>query len=253
VADLDVRLGRVMLGEREVLGELAFRCEPGQCVGILGPNGAGKTTLLRSIVSLVPYQGAVRVGGEVVGQLAPNQRARLLAYVPQRSLLDAPLSVRDVVMQGRYCHQDLLGRVTRSDRSAVDAALGAMDVAGLERRRFTELSGGEQRRVLLARALATEASVILLDEPTAALDIGHALRLFGLLRQLADSGKVVVVVLHQIADAERFCDRVCVLHQGRLRSFQSPPLEPSLLREVYGVEVSAAHGRTFTLPRNGEP
>jgi iron complex transport system ATP-binding protein len=100
----------------------------------------------------------------------------------------------------------------------------------------------------VARALATEASVILLDEPTAALDIAHALGLFELLRTLASRGKVVVAVLHQIADAERFCDRVCVLHQGSLKSFQPPPLEPPLLRDVYGVEVSDATARTFALP-----
>jgi iron complex transport system ATP-binding protein len=245
---LDVHLQAVSLGGRQVLGDVAFRCAEGTCVGILGPNGSGKTTLLRSIASLVPYRGTVRIGEQVVGQLAPMQRARLLAYVPQRSLLDSPIAVREVVMQGRHCHQDLLGRVARADVAAVDSAMLSMDIALLGERRFTELSGGEQRRVLLARALATEASVILLDEPTAALDVGHALGLFRLLRQLAAAGKVVVVVLHQISYAERFCDRICLLHEGKLRAVRAPPLDASLLREVYGVEVFERSARAFALP-----
>lgn len=250
MTELDVRLEGVRLGTRDVLGAVSFRALPGSAVGILGPNGSGKTTLLRSIAGLIPYRGSVRVGGTDVVALGPKERARTLAYVPQRSLLDAPVPVCDVVMMGRHCHQDAWGRVTRADRSAVEHAMTVLDVAALGERRFTELSGGEQRRVLLARALATEASVILLDEPTAALDVGHALSLFRSLQALTRAGKVVLVVLHQITDAERFCDPVCVLHRGELAAFQSPPLDAGLLAEVYGVRVQVGTERTFHLPES---
>jgi iron complex transport system ATP-binding protein len=151
-------------------------------------------------------------------------------------------------MQGRHCHQDVLGRVCARDRETVAAAMGSMDVLDLAERPFTELSGGEQRRVLLARALATEASVILLDEPTAALDVGHALLVFEHLGRLAREGKVVISVLHQLEDAERHSDRVCLLHEGKRVWFAPPPIPDSLLSDVYGVEVAHAPARTFRLP-----
>lgn len=246
--ELEVAIDSVALGGREVLQGLAFSCSAGTRVAVLGPNGAGKTTLLRSIISLIPYRGNIRIDGVPLGQLSPPERARLLAYVPQRSALDVPLRVEDVVMQGRYCHQDLLGRVRPRDREVVAAAMESMDVAALSERRFTELSGGEQRRVLLARALATEANVILLDEPTAALDIGHSLGLHAQLAKLASQGKIVVSVLHQIGEAERHSDAICLLRAGRLKNFGPPPVADELLAEVYGVEVVEERSRSFRLP-----
>jgi iron complex transport system ATP-binding protein len=245
--ELEVALESVSLGGREVLKDVAFACRAGTRVAVLGPNGAGKTTLLRSIVSLIPYRGSIRIGGEPLANLPALERARRLAYVPQRSSLDAPLSVSEVVMMGRFCHQDVLGRVRSRDREVVLGAMRAMDVESLAERPFTELSGGEQRRTLLARALATEARVILLDEPTAALDIGHSLALHEQLASLAAEGKVVINVLHNIADAERHSDLVCLLRAGRLISFAPPPISNHLLSEVYGVEVVEELGRTFRL------
>src|SRR5690606_7192278 len=159
-------------------------------------NGAGKTTLLKTLVGLLPYRGQILVDGRDV---AGRERARLLAYVPQRSALDAPLRVETVVGHGRYAHTR--SAVLRGDDlRAVRAAMAATDIADLAGRSYTELSGGEQRRVLVARALATGARIVVLDEPTESLDVGHALALFGLLRDLARGGVCVIAVLHDLND-----------------------------------------------------
>lgn len=251
MAELSVELRRVALKGRTILRDIEFECERGQILSVLGPNGVGKTTLLKTLVGLLPYDGRVSVSGKSLESIDARERARLLAYVPQRSMLDARMSVTNVVAQGRYCHQDVWGRVTPEDRRAVDAALGAMSLDSLRERDFTELSSGEQRRVLLARALATQASVVVLDEPTAALDLSHALVLFRHLRRLADTGITVVTVLHDITEAERFSDCIGVLHEEQLRFFGTPPLPDDLLRQVYGVEVSTATSRSFELPDDG--
>jgi iron complex transport system ATP-binding protein len=246
--ELHVRVQRATLGRRVVLNDVAFQCSAGTHLGVLGTNGAGKTTLLRCIAGLLPFDGEIQLGASALSELSPLERARKIAYVPQRSLLDAPLSVREVVMQGRFCHQDAFGTERPSDQRAVERSLLEMDLVGLAGRSFIRLSGGEQRRVLLARALATEANVIVLDEPSAALDIAHALALFAHLKRLAAQGKIVITVLHHLPDAERWCDQLCLLHEERLHYFGSAPLSAALVREVYGVEVDLGAANSYSLP-----
>ncbi|MGD2019318.1 MAG: ABC transporter ATP-binding protein, partial [Planctomycetota bacterium] len=143
----------------------------GAITALLGPNGSGKSTLLKAVVGLVDSEGEVRLDGADLRGLAADARARRLAYVPQRSLLAAPLLVHSVVAQGRFPHRRGLSAPTEEDRKAVQGALEDADIAHLACRPFTELSGGEQQRVLLARALATGADVLLMDEPTSAQDV----------------------------------------------------------------------------------
>jgi iron complex transport system ATP-binding protein len=232
------------------LHEINFSLEPGTLLGILGPNGAGKTTLLKAIAGLVPHQGSVQQAGTSLSALSIKERARRVAYVPQRSLLNAPLSVSSVVAQGRYCHGSDLAALTRVDRMAVDDALNVTDLSELAERRFTELSGGEQRRVLLARALATEAPVILLDEPSASLDLGHSLRLFYHMKHLTENGRTLVVVLHDLNDASNWCDSALLLGEGRVAALGTPAevVTAERVRQVYGVELEHKSTLAFSLP-----
>jgi iron complex transport system ATP-binding protein len=256
---VEVRLDQVTLGRRTVLRDVVLDVEAGRHLAILGRNGAGKTTLLRALVGLVPATGVVEVRGHSLVHASPLERARLIAYVPQRSELQARLSVYDVVAQGRYAHR-LGGPVhwlsndgtrERSHEQAIERALEMTDVKDLRERAFPELSGGEQRRVLLARALASEAPVIALDEPTAALDLAHALRFFEHLRALTRAGRTIITVLHNLHDAARWCDGAVVVHDGTTYHRGAPELPSDVVREVYGVEVVPGGGPAYRLAEPG--
>jgi iron complex transport system ATP-binding protein len=252
-SELVVKLQSVVLSGREVLGPMSFECVSGQHTVVLGPNGAGKTTLMRALLGLCPFEGSVRVQGREFTSLSPVERARLVAYVPQRSQLSAALSVEEVVMQGRFAHHGNFTRPGADERERVRAVLGETDLLHLATRSFQRLSGGEQRRVLLARALATEASVICLDEPTAFLDLSHALELFHLLSSLRDAGRTIVSVLHDLHDARRWADRALVLHQGRLRYEGSADVPREVIQEVYGVLMHENQAPSFSLQSRGTP
>jgi iron complex transport system ATP-binding protein len=255
VAALSLRFERVFLGKRSVLKDVTLDVERGTHVAILGRNGAGKTTLLRALVGLIPAQGSVTVLGAPLENKTAIERARLIAYVPQRSELQARLSVYDVVAQGRYAHRHggpvhwfpLEMSHERSHDAAVQRALDMTDTDNLRERVFPELSGGEQRRVLLARALASEAPVIALDEPTAALDIAHALLFFEQLKTLTAHGRTVVTVLHNLHDAALWCDRALVVHNQTSFYTGAPDLPSHVVREVYGVDVIPGGGPAYRL------
>lgn len=226
-------------GARTVLTGVDFLAPAGEVSCVLGPNGAGKSTLLRALAGLLPFRGQIRLDGLPLERLSARERARRLTFVPQRSALTATLSVESVVGQGRFAHTGGLRSLASSDRRAVAHALARADVTAFRHRRFDRLSAGEQRRVLLARALATEARIILLDEPTAALDVRHALELHELLRVLASEGFAIVVVLHELDAARRYTDRATLLAGGRVvatgPSHEVVSAEP--VRRVYGVEL----------------
>jgi iron complex transport system ATP-binding protein len=246
VRDLTVQLAGTL-----TLQEVSFEIASGSLFGILGPNGAGKTTLLKAIAGLLAHQGTVLQAGQMLSALNSKERARRVAYVPQRSLLNAPLDVSSVVAQGRYCHGTDLDALSAADRSAIDNALRATDMTAFAERSFTELSGGEQRRVLLARALATEAPVILLDEPSASLDLSHSLRLFHHMKHLASAGRTLVVVLHDLNDALTWCDAAVLLDNGRIVASGSAEqlVTAERVRDVFGVELEKKSALTFQLPR----
>lgn len=234
VSDLSVKRGA-----RTVLQGVSFEAPRGAVSCILGPNGAGKSTLLKAIVGLLPYEGRVTLDGAPLRDLEARARAKRLAYVPQRTQLSSALHVETVVGHGRYAHTGGLGRVGEADRRAIQDAMERCDVVGLARRRFDHLSAGEARRVLLARALATESHAILLDEPTEALDVRHALELHQLLRELAEDDYAIVVVLHGLDAARRRTDRALLLKEGTVVA-SGPSAEvvtPEHVRAVYGVEL----------------
>ncbi len=241
----------VDFGGRAVLREVDLAVWDGQLVALVGPNGAGKSTLLRTLAGLNrPAQGSVEVRGVPIHRWPPRERARTLAYVPQRTRLQTPLRVREVVAQGRAPHRSLLGSPSAVDRRAVDESLERCQLGDLSERAFTELSEGEARRVLIGRSLASGARLLLLDEPTAALDLRHALELFQLLSGLRDDGFALVVVLHDLGDAARFADHAVVLREGAV-SAEGPArdlLSAPLVREVWGVVLEEGLGPRFRLP-----
>ena len=241
---------RVAHGKRVALHGVDLAAQHGEVVAILGPNGAGKSTLLKAACGLLPCTGTVTLDGRDVIAMSARERAQLIAFVPQHSALRSALPVRDVVLQGRFAHRGPLARTREADDQAVESALDKTDTARFAERAFTKLSFGEQRRVLLARGLASGARTLCLDEPTAALDVGHALRLHSLLRELAKSGYAVVLVLHSLEDALRHTDRALLLDQGRAvcSGITSEVIAEQHVRDVYGVEMQRANALGFSLP-----
>jgi iron complex transport system ATP-binding protein len=233
---------RVALGGRAVVRGVSAQLESGALVGVLGPNGAGKSTLVRALLGLVPCEGRVAIDEVPVASLPRAAVARRIAYLPQGQTLHWPLTVERLVALGRLPHLGPLSRPRASDQAAVARAMALAEVEPLAHRIATELSGGERARVLLARALAVEAPVLVADEPLASLDPEHQLHGMELLRAQARSGALVLAVLHDLALAARFCDRVLVLHEGRLVGDGAPAdvLTPELLAAVYRVRVAPA-------------
>lgn len=241
---LEARHLTVMRGRHCPLQDISISVEAGEILGLIGPNGAGKSTLMKALAGILPYHGELFLGGEPAANIPRNERARRLAYVPQHSTLDAPMLAREVVAQGRFAHRDVWGRASSNDAAAITSALAATDAIHLADRPFSRLSYGERRLVLLARALATGAHILLLDEPTAALDVAHALALLHRLRELAERGHTVIVALHHLDEVAEFCTRALLLGKGRGIRIGSVAevvcAEP--VREVFGVElVPGAH------------
>jgi len=229
----------VSLGGRSVLADVSFRVAEGERIALVGPNGAGKTTLLRAIAGLIPYAGRLALRGREVTSWKAKDRAREVALVRQQADLAVDFTARELVALGRAPHLGWAERLGGEDRARVDAALGAVDLGALADRPVTQLSGGEQQRVALAQALAQDAPLLLLDEPTAHLDVRHQLDLLDRLRALAEAGKTVVAALHDLDRAAAFADRLWVLAGGTLAA-DGPPtdvLTPALLRRAFGVEA----------------
>ena len=229
----------VELGGREILHGIDAELRAGEWVALVGPNGAGKTTLLRAMAGLLPHGGALELGGRPVRSWPERERARAVAFVRQRGDEAFAYTVRQTVELGRAPHTGWVAPLGAGDHAAVDRALDAVGLRGDAGRTVTALSGGEQQRVRLAQALAQDAPTLLLDEPTAHLDVRHRLDLLGRARALADGGRTVVAALHDLGWAARYADRLLLLAAGRLVADGAPAevLTPENLAAVFGVEA----------------
>jgi iron complex transport system ATP-binding protein len=248
VTELTLRDLSVELGRRRVLALDALTLAGGRLVGIVGANGAGKTTLLRAIAGLVPRRGTIALDGEPLDRLDAVHRARRLSYLPQGQHVHWPLEVGEVVALGRLPHRRYGAGPSAADTAAVARALELADVTHLTGRRVDRLSGGERARVLLARALAVEAPLLLADEPTTSLDPYHQLQLLETLSAYATAERLVLVVLHDLTLAARYCDTVLLVAEGRLLASGPPEAVLDDERLAVAFRIAAARGR-----HEGEP
>ncbi|SRR5579871_1786512 len=246
--DLAVRFGRVTL-----LRKINVRIRDGEMVGLIGPNGSGKTTLLRILANLrSPDEGTVSYTGRSAAEVGARRLSQQIAYLAQAADVHWPMRVETLVGLGRLPHRRPMRGFSSDDRMAIERAMVACDVIAFRDRTMSEVSGGERLRILLARALAVEAEMLLADEPIAALDPLHQLQVMELLRCTAREGRGVVVVLHDLALAARYCDRLVLLAGGSILAEGKPDnvLTDAHIARAYGVDVVRGHkdGVPYLLP-----
>ncbi|MFC5475417.1 ABC transporter ATP-binding protein [Paraherbaspirillum soli] len=234
-----------------VLHGVDLTIEPGRVTVIVGPNGCGKSTLLRCMARLhKPVLGSVHLGGEDLWRLRPQQAARRLAMLPQTPQAPEGITVGGLVRYGRHPHQGLLQQWSAADEQAVRAALQATDVLQLADRRLDQLSGGQRQRCWLAMVLAQETPLLLLDEPTSMLDLGHQVDVLNRVQALAAAGRGVVIVLHDLVAAARYADTLVAMRDGRVLATGTPRqiVTPALVRQLYDLEVDV-----LAAPGDGAP
>lgn len=228
-------------GDTPVLESVSLAVTEGELVGLIGPNGAGKTTFLRLISGvLTPSQGTVTLDGDALDSLSTHEVGQRVAVVPQQTELSFDFSIRDVITMGRHPYQGRLERLQSADRSMVDRAMEQTETAYLADRPFSAISGGERKRVLIARAIAQDTPALLVDEPTASLDINHQVSVFELLRSLVAQDKAILAAVHDLNLAARYCDRLVLLAEGQIQASGTAEsvLQSDRLRQAYGIDTS---------------
>jgi iron complex transport system ATP-binding protein len=249
---LEIENLTVHYGSRLALDGISLTVAAGEVLAVIGPNGAGKSSLVKAVSHVLrPSAGTVRVAGQDVGRLTPAARARLLAVAPQARSLPGDFTVFETVLLGRTAHLNWLGQATGRDRELTQQALARTCTDHLAARRVGRLSGGEQQRVLLARALAQDAPLLLLDEPTTHLDLQHQSGLLNLVRGLArERDLAVLIVLHDLNLASLYADRVALLVAGRLHALGTPRqvLTSATLSGVFHVPVNVTTHPDYDTP-----
>jgi iron complex transport system ATP-binding protein len=238
---LEIRYLNAGYGKKPVLRDVHTRAAPGELIGLVGPNGAGKSCLLKSIAGLIkPTSGQLGLGGRDLATFPIRARAKHVAYLAQDRTAAWPMLVRDLVALGRAPYRGSLGKISEAGEATITEAIKAAQCEDLAKRRFDHLSGGEQARVHLARALAVDAEVVLADEPVAALDPYYQLSIMQTLHAEAARGKIVIASLHDLNLARQFCSRIWVLSEGKLVQDDSADaaLGPKILKEVFFVKRS---------------
>lgn len=232
----------VSLAGRSIVQGVSLTLAPGEVVGLLGPNGAGKSTLMRALSGHVSATGTIRLGDRDLTALPPTACARLLAYLPQTRTVGWRVTVRDLVSLGRLPWRRFGIRPTAKDGEIVERALSLMNAEHLAERIATELSGGEQARVLAARAVAQATPLLIADEPASGLDPAHQMLMMQALHRLTDTGCAILVSLHDLTLAARWCDRVLMLKEGRVAAEGRPEavMTGERLAEIYGVTAHFA-------------
>ena len=249
---LTIRGLGVSYRERRILNTIDMDLAAGEIMSIVGPNGAGKTTLLKCLVGIVsPREGTICIDDRDVARLNGNTRARHIGYMPQRSPSRFPMTVFDAVLMGRRPH--MVWKPSRHDLEVVETVITAMNIHHIAFRDFDRLSGGEQQKVLLARAFVQEAAYLLLDEPTSNLDLKHQFELMEMVAHMAAAeSRGVMVAMHDLNLASRYSDRIAILSGGRICSIGSPleVITPDMIKDVYGVAVAVTpfNGRPYIMP-----
>src|SRR4030042_974142 len=250
----NLRLNNVSLGygKQAVLRNVSFEAKPGEMLGIIGPNGSGKSTLIKGITRLLqPISGQIFLDGRNIASIRRRELAQLVAVVPQNPTLPELFTALEVVLMGRTPHLGLLRYEGEKDLATVQKAMEATQTLAFAERTVGELSGGERQRLTIARALAQEPKIILMDEPTANLDINYQIETLGLARQLCRQHKLIVVVtLHDLNLASQYCDRLVLLSDGRIYCQGTPKavINAQTIKEVYGAKVYV-----YPHPINGLP
>lgn len=241
VRDLELRVGG-----RPLLENMSFEIGAGEFVGILGRNGAGKTTLLRALAGLHPAAGgSIALNARAIGAFSPAERSRAIAFVTSDDVFADRLTVREVVAAGRYPHHRWWQWTPEPhDAAAISGALAAVELQDFAEREFETLSSGERQRVWIALAIAQEAPLLLLDEPTSHLDLRAAQHVLKLLQEQVRAGKTVVCVVHDPNEAAAYADRAMLLAEGRVLAFDDNEraLTPGLLEQAYGLKMELVTG-----------
>ncbi|MFH1860074.1 MAG: ABC transporter ATP-binding protein [bacterium] len=236
-------------GEFPVLEGISFQISQGEFLGIIGPNGAGKTTLFKVMTGVkCALNGKIMLDDKDISSLSRKEIAQIMAVVPQSIFIPPLFTVEDVVLMGRYAHQNNRFGITKADMTVCEDAMRKTDTIAFRHRQINELSGGERQGVIIARALAQETKILILDEPTANLDIKHQMRVLGLAKTLVrEHGITTVMVIHDLNLASRFCDRLILLHNHRILcdGTSQQVLTPKNLLEAYEVEVKVEYNEVL--------
>ncbi|HJR78942.1 MAG TPA: heme ABC transporter ATP-binding protein [Anaerolineales bacterium] len=241
----------VSYGARRVLHDVSLDVQSGEVLALIGPNGAGKSTLIRAVSGVIPYTGQVRTNGDTLASLSTIQRARYVATVPQAVSLPPAYTVWETVLFGRTPHLGFLGQPSQKDEEIARQSLARVSALPFAERRVGELSGGEQQRILLARALCQSTPILLLDEPTAHLDLQYQVSLLELVHELAHRDKLAVLVaLHDLNLAAHYADRIALMVAGDIKAMGKPKdvLQPELIREAYCLPVQVIKHPFLDIP-----
>ena len=237
---LDVNNIHFSIDGKKILDGISARFEPRKIHGIIGPNGSGKSTLLKNICRIwAPQFGSILINGKNYNEIPRKDLSTLVTLVPQNTTIGFPISVFDIVSMGRNPHLGRFEGLKNNDREIIERALQQTNIYALKDRNINELSGGEGQLAIIARALATEASLILLDEPTSELDVKHTLAIVKILYDFKEQGKTILVTIHDLNLARKFCDTISILCQGKLFYSGTPEgaFAAENIKQVFGVNV----------------
>jgi len=241
----------VFYGSRRILHDISLNVQSGEVLALIGPNGAGKSTLIRAVSGVIPYSGHIRTNGDDFASLSTLQRAKYIATVPQAVSLPPAYTVWETVLLGRTPYLGFLGQPSQKDEEIARQSLGRVSALPFADRRVGELSGGEQQRVLLARALCQSTPILLLDEPTAHLDLQYQVSLLELVHKLAQKDNLAVLVaLHDLNLAAHYADRIALMVAGNIKAMGKPKdvLQPELIQQAYCLPVQVVKHPFMDIP-----
>jgi len=237
---LDVNTIHFSIDGKKILDGISARFEPRRIHGIIGPNGSGKSTLLKNICRIwEPQSGSIVLNGKDYREIPRKELSTLVTLVPQNTTIGFPISVFDIVSMGRNPHLGRFEGLRHKDREIIEQALRQTNIYALKDRSINELSGGEGQLAIIARAITTEASLILLDEPTSELDVKHTLDIIKVLYEFKEQGKTILVTIHDLNLARKFCDTISILYRGKLFYSGTPEdaFSEENMKEVFQVHV----------------